>query len=130
MTATKLAAVTAPIAKLEEPVRLNTNAISGGWKPKIKPTPRLLENTAGIKRRDGGAAVKSGHEKQQARRHSALRCARLNEEHELRGGSWAQSTHSGHPGAFDIVSPEQRTDGNLGASCAINLRASKPYVTN
>ena len=60
MTATKLTAVTAPIAKLEEPVRLNANAINGGWKPNIRPTPRLLENTApSIKRRDAGAAVKS-----------------------------------------------------------------------
>src|SRR5450631_3043622 len=46
ITAIRLEAITAPIAKLEKPERLMVSAISGGWKPKINPTPRLEENTA------------------------------------------------------------------------------------
>ena len=46
ITAIRLEAMTAPIAKLEKPERLIVSAISGGWKPKINPTPRLEENTA------------------------------------------------------------------------------------
>jgi hypothetical protein len=60
ITAIKLAAVTAPMAKLEEPDRLKVNAINGGWKPNIKPTPRLLENTAPrTRRRETGVALNS-----------------------------------------------------------------------
>lgn len=51
ITATRLAAVTAPMAKLEVSERLKMKAIKGGWKPKINPTPRLLEKTAPRARR-------------------------------------------------------------------------------
>ena len=61
MTATRLAAVTAPIAKLEVPDRLKVKAINGGWKPNIRPTPKLLENSAPNRRRGdagrGGAGI-------------------------------------------------------------------------
>src|SRR5271169_2111330 len=43
ITAIKLEAVTAPMSKLEWPERLRANAISGGWKPKIMPTPKHEE---------------------------------------------------------------------------------------
>jgi hypothetical protein len=46
LTATRLTAMTAPTTKLELPERFKTIAIKGGSKPKIKPTPRLVENTA------------------------------------------------------------------------------------
>ena len=46
MTANRLEAVTAPMAKLEYPSLLSVKAINGGWKPKINPTPKQLENTA------------------------------------------------------------------------------------
>ena len=46
ITATRLTALTAPTTKFEWPARLNTTAISGDSKPKIRPTPRLVENTA------------------------------------------------------------------------------------
>jgi hypothetical protein len=61
MTAIRLALVTAPMAKFDEPPRLNTSAMSGGWKPKISPTPTLLESTAASTTlRDAVGALKSG----------------------------------------------------------------------
>ena len=51
MTAIRLADVTAPIARAELPTRLKAIAMSGGWKPKINPTPRLEERIAASVRR-------------------------------------------------------------------------------
>src|ERR1019366_1328610 len=45
-TATKLIAITLPIATVEFAARFRTIAISGGSKPKINPTPKLVEKTA------------------------------------------------------------------------------------
>jgi vancomycin aglycone glucosyltransferase len=38
--------VAAPISKLDAPWRASTNAMSGGKKPKISPTPRVAQKTA------------------------------------------------------------------------------------
>ena len=46
VTAARLTAMSAPISTVEWPERFKTIAISGGSKPKINPTPRLVENTA------------------------------------------------------------------------------------
>src|ERR1700677_1108228 len=54
MTAIRLAALTAPTARAELPARLKTMAIRGGWKPKIKPTPRLEGRMAASGRGGGG----------------------------------------------------------------------------
>src|ERR1022692_1924230 len=45
-TATKLIAITLPIVTVDFAARFRTIAISGGSKPKINPTPKLVENTA------------------------------------------------------------------------------------
>ena len=44
--ATRLTAMTLPMATVEFPARFSTIAISGGSKPNIRPTPKLVEKTA------------------------------------------------------------------------------------